>query len=366
MDFPRTVEEITPEWLTQVLRDNSAIDRENVVSFQPEPIGGDTGLAGVLHRLSLEYDVDVQAGDAPTSIVTKHSVREPVKRSRLKPPNAAEISFYKNFADEVGIDVPRMYFGAMDEDTAECVLLLEDLGHLRAVAQSEDCSAEDAIAVLSGISRVHAHYWSGGPAFDQISNFLPKSPTGTMTREHMDKNVGTFIELVGDYLPDGIETPAWKLAPKISKVVEMIYEPPITLIHGDLKTINMFFDDSVADPPRVVLYDWQALRTAKAALDVGYFISTNISTNTRRTIEHQLFESYHQSLIDLGVKNYSLDEMMYDVRVALLPRLTQRINSTVLLGETMMSTGKGMANMRALVESLQTLIDWNCDEVIPK
>jgi hypothetical protein len=34
MDFPRTIDEITPEWLTRVLRESGAIDGTNVESFE--------------------------------------------------------------------------------------------------------------------------------------------------------------------------------------------------------------------------------------------------------------------------------------------------------------------------------------------
>ena len=335
-----------------------------VESFDFERIGVETGMSGVLHRLTLEYDVEEK--DSPASVVSKHSSMDADRRTRSKPSNTVENMFYKNLVKDIGADVPRMHFSAMDDDTAECLLLLEDLGHLRSVGQTEDCSTEDALSVLRGISRIHAHFWSGGPGFDQIPDYLIDRSTSKISTENMERYLEPFVELTGDVLPEGIEGLARQVTPKLSEVIQMVYTPPITLIHGDLKLMNMFFDDSVADPPGVVLYDWQALMAAKASLDVSYFISTNFSTERRRMIEGELFDSYHQLLVDQGVKNYSLDEMMYDVRVAMLPRLAQRVITTVVSGEAMRSTEEGMANTRAMVESLQTLIDWNCDEVIPR
>ena len=43
MDFPRTVDEITPEWLTRVLRESGAIREAAVQSFETTDIGFDTG-----------------------------------------------------------------------------------------------------------------------------------------------------------------------------------------------------------------------------------------------------------------------------------------------------------------------------------
>ena len=46
MEFPRTVDEITPEWLTQVLRASGAITDTSIVSFSPAEIGVGRGAGG--------------------------------------------------------------------------------------------------------------------------------------------------------------------------------------------------------------------------------------------------------------------------------------------------------------------------------
>jgi hypothetical protein len=40
MDFPRTVDEITPEWLTNVLRESGAIDKSTVESVSANVLDG--------------------------------------------------------------------------------------------------------------------------------------------------------------------------------------------------------------------------------------------------------------------------------------------------------------------------------------
>ena len=68
MDFPRTVDEITPEWLTQVLRESGAIDGAKVESFVFEDIGGQ-GAWSEVRRIVLEYETTETA--APPSLVAK-------------------------------------------------------------------------------------------------------------------------------------------------------------------------------------------------------------------------------------------------------------------------------------------------------
>ena len=54
MDFPRTADEITPEWLTQVLRESGTIRNASVESFEVSGLAG--GLVGNVNRVLLEYD----------------------------------------------------------------------------------------------------------------------------------------------------------------------------------------------------------------------------------------------------------------------------------------------------------------------
>ena len=56
MDFPRTVNEITPGWLTRVLRDSGAIKQARVESIDASPMGEERGATAELHLLNVGYD----------------------------------------------------------------------------------------------------------------------------------------------------------------------------------------------------------------------------------------------------------------------------------------------------------------------
>ena len=56
MQFPRTVDEITAEWLTETLRESGAIRDAAVESFEIMNVGDDQGVAGEVNRLKLSYD----------------------------------------------------------------------------------------------------------------------------------------------------------------------------------------------------------------------------------------------------------------------------------------------------------------------
>jgi hypothetical protein len=112
IDFPRTVEEITPEWLTQVLRESGAIKDASVESFEVEPIGIGMGFIGTLKRLVLQFDI--HEPNAPESVVAKFSPIEESKREFFRTVNTREYQFYPMFGPSVPVDSPRNYFSAMD------------------------------------------------------------------------------------------------------------------------------------------------------------------------------------------------------------------------------------------------------------
>ena len=105
----------------------------------------------------------------------------------------------------------------------------------------------------------------------------------------------------------------------------------------------------------------------KAAAEVGVFIMQSFAVESRRKHEHYLLSEYYSSIVDLGVTGYSYDELLDDIRVGVLPRLVLRTN--VIgggLGDRALASHDGRLRLMKMVESLQMLVDWNCDEVIPK
>ena len=99
---------------------------------------------------------------------------------------------------------------------------------------------------------------------------------------------------------------------------------------------------------------------------MAVFISESFAVVSRRQHENQLITEYHADLMDRGVKGYSYDEFLTDVRLALLSHLALIANVMVNLSEKMLSTDNGRKALAAMCERTQMLVDWNCDEVIPR
>ena len=96
--------------------------------LQGDPIGEGMGFVGEVARLLIEYSGG--SNEAPPTLVAKiavsnDEVRKFADRAGLY---AAEIGFYTEFGQNLGVRIPRFYYGATAE--GYFVLLLEDLSHL--------------------------------------------------------------------------------------------------------------------------------------------------------------------------------------------------------------------------------------------
>lgn len=368
MDFPRTVDEITPEWLTQVLRESGAVREAKVNSFDVIDIGDDTGLTADLNNIQLAYDFDEDS--APASVISKQTRPDllgEVGLAGIREAYGREIGFYGELAPQAGIRSPATYFAGQDSTTGEMMLLLEDLGRYRLVDQADDCSYEDAVSVVASLAKMHAKWWNN----DELTKYkwLLDRPTvarPVAAQENFSKGLETFLSVFGDFIPLDVEPLARKLEPRIPAVVTALASPPFTLVHGDFKLGNIFFDDLVEPENSVIAYDWQVAGRFRSASDVGLFILQSFTTDSRRKLEHQLLSDYYCRLTDLGVSEYSYEQFLSDVRLAILPRLVVRVNTFSNAGRRYLGTEDGVLRAKKMLEGLQMLVDWNCEDVIPK
>ena len=67
--FPRTLEAVTPQWLTEVLQSDGAIGDAVVIAFDGKPLGAGAGFQSSMQRLTLNYSDP--ACDGPRNLIIK-------------------------------------------------------------------------------------------------------------------------------------------------------------------------------------------------------------------------------------------------------------------------------------------------------
>ncbi len=290
---PASIDEIDRELLAELL--GEALGGGRLTGFTAERIGEGVGMMGSLHRVSL--DVDGGDGTAPDSVIVKLAGDDTFGRQ-----NAAmfgwfqrEVHFYSSIADGT-VRTPACHAGRHHPETDDFVLVLEDLGHLRAVDQIDGCSVEDARTVMRALARLGAAFWQDVDRVDGVPHaWDPPNPDG-------------FAFVMGECGPLFEQQFPGRLPPELSEaiarmpeVVHELFTPPPelprTLMHNDFRLDNLLFDDERDD---VAILDWQLMTKGAAGGDVAYFLSQSLTVEDRRQHERELLGLYHSTLAELG------------------------------------------------------------------
>ncbi len=363
MGFPRTVDEITPEWLTSVLRDSGVLQQAKVQSLEHVPVSG--GLSGDVNRVSPIY-VDLD-GNEPNTLIAKFANTDETRRLRRRDigNHLHEVGFYRHASRKTRARTAECYFADTEEKSGHYVLLLEDVGTLRTVSQFDGCSLSDAYRVMDYAAALHGSWWgdSALEGFDWLGDLSNSEEIRTRHRQLRDVQP-KFLEIVSDRMPSEFIDIFNGFVEHYVELLERLSKPPLTISHGDFRLANIFFDDIAEGADSVLAVDWEVVSRLRPSYDVATFIVGAFDTETRRQNDVDLFRAYHDNLLSYGVTDYRWEEFRTDLQIGLLARMA--IQANVL---TVAPSGGPEVDKRRvewICDRLQMVLDWNCDEVIPR
>ena len=327
MRFPTMPDEMTGEWLTQILRDADVIKDGRVDSFEAKPIGGVKGALGQLFRVNLTVEpVDTLA---PQTLIAKFAPADAEWRMNFHHAGffEREVRFYRELAEEVTLSVPDCYYSALNEETGEFVLLLEDLAPARNGDRLAGCSLAEAALAIGEAARFHAAWWDNP---QRIQRHWTQSPdvgnTFQVVQYLYQQSWPPFASRLASSLPNTIVAIGQRLEDQAIAVYEHLHRPPQTLVHSDFMLDNFFFADVDGELSLTVI-DWQLLSVGRGAVDVASLLGGNLSIDDRRTHEMNLLRTYHAVLLEHGVRDYSFAQCLDDYRLAMLDGFVRMVIS---------------------------------------
>ncbi|MFI5719165.1 phosphotransferase [Nocardia sp. NPDC051750] len=300
MTPPVDIGDLTPGWLATVLG-------RPVREVTAEPVG--TGQIGSVYRLRLTGD------GVPDRLLAKLPAADPGTRAMLAGAYRQEVRFYTEIAGTVTVRTPRCHHAEIHGDGAEFVLLLEDLAPARQGDQIAGCPVTEAHPAVANLAGLHAPRWCDETLLD-IEGFSRNGP----------EEAGTLAELYGPTTEIFLDRLGDRLSPEDHDTVRacgdtiadwLIARPErFGLVHGDYRLDNLLF--GAGEPAQVTAVDWQTVNLGLPARDLAYFITTSLDPDARRTAEKALVATYHRRLVELGVRDYPLDDCLQDYRFAAL------------------------------------------------
>ncbi|MGH2611164.1 MAG: phosphotransferase, partial [Tepidiformaceae bacterium] len=190
-------------------------------------------------------------------------------------------------------------------------LLLEDLAPMRVGDQVESCTIEQARLALRELARHQARWWEA----PDLAGF------GWLPSVDCEANRGLapmyagalplFLEHTAGRLSEPVRETARRLEHLILPALTDYTERPATVLHGDYRLDNLFFDDAAES---LAVVDWQIMSRGPAVFDAAYFLGGSLEPGVRRAAEQDLLREYHESLLSGGVVDYDFDTMWEDYR----------------------------------------------------
>jgi hypothetical protein len=314
LTIPAGPEALSAEWLTDALRSTGIIQTAKVTSFETEVIGEGSGFIGQLARVKLHYDA-AEAG-APASLIAKFPAAGAAGREigNLFDFYRREIKFYEEIAHEIELSTPKRYYSASNLDTGEHILLLEDMHPARVGDHAEGCTLEEAELALRNIAKFHATWWES-PRLEEIADWMPMidAPVHQSAQNSYQQAWAPFIENFGDRMTPAMRKTAEEIAQNVIKLQSSIADRPHTIIHGDYRTDNLFFETAAGGAPFSVA-DWQIACRGRGIFDVAYLLCGGLDAELRAANEERLVRLYHDTLVANGVTGYGFEQCWTEYR----------------------------------------------------
>ena len=308
--IPRYPGDVTPEWLSAVLRER----HPTVEVSHVDVVAIGTGQTGATYRVTARYVTD--PGDLPQTYVIKLPAQDDTVRDRVVIGYRSECAFYSSVADRVQVPTPQCFYCEITEDAMDFALLLADQAPAVQGDQLAGCGEQEARLAANALAGLHAPSWCDPVWLDfpGIAFGRPDEAGARGMGEVARMSADITIEKLGDRM-SAEDRETFRSAMGLVEPWLLAEYDRFALLHGDYRLDNMLFDP---DRTRVSVVDWQTLGVGLPARDLAYFTATSLNSRLRARIEGDLVAGYHQALTGCGVTDYDRETCWRDYRLGVL------------------------------------------------
>ena len=301
--MPTTIDEVTLTWLAETTG-------WNLEAVTIERIGVGIGVSSAVYRVHL------RGPGSPETVVVKLPALDAaaVFTSTMLRMYLRETRFFLELAHQTPIRVPRCHHAEIDAETSQFVLVMEDVGHLRAVDQVVGMGIPDAERAIDGLARWHATWWrqadelAGDGLTVSLGDEIYKAVLPLVFAEGWDKLMGE-VEI-----PAAIQAVGPRWIDAMPRLLDGLADVPTTMVHGDFRADNLLFDGDGS----VVALDFQLVGTGHGAYDLAYFVTQSITAADASDQEQALFGRWIAGLERAGVPRPDLSDSWEKYRAAAL------------------------------------------------
>jgi hypothetical protein len=292
-DVITSIEQVTPAWLTNVLREGGHLAAEQVHTVTVTGIHAEQ-VHSISDFLALDYGPSAHSG-LPTRLFLKLP-RPGTDLTVAAAIGEREVGMYRMFAaHQHALPIVPCYSAAYAPTAQTYHLLLDDLSTTHDQPAWHLEIAEHYITeTIDCLAQFHAYWWEH-PSLYQLSKSLPHQEEGTAEITTLQQALPMFFNTLGDSLTRADRYLYEQTCAALLQVcAARTMQPGRTLVHGAAHFWNFLYP---LDPHmhRTRLLDWQCVHTGMGVEDVAYTIILRYPHRTAAN-EHALMQRYHHQL----------------------------------------------------------------------
>jgi thiamine kinase-like enzyme len=222
-----------------------------------------------------------------------------------------ELAAYRLLAPLKGKYSPRLFAGISANQGSNGLLLLEEIRNARNFDQLRGLSWRQLTSAIRAIAHIHAYFWNS-PTLKKDRG-LPHHHY--MRSQEVKQNLTAFFRWAK--LTPRDCTLFSELTSQVPAILARFKKRPLTLVHGDLRSDNVFFGER-----SVRFIDWGLSLAGNATFDLARFAGGSARKPLSLLQHVDLFSLWHRELLRRGVGNYPSHEAWSDYRDSLLLTLT--------------------------------------------
>ena len=355
--MPKTIiksNELTPEWLTDLLRQGGHLKHGAVVEISSRTF---QSYFADFYRLEIKYS-DGATPDLPALMILKIPFAEmPVALDMGREEVAA---YRKLFAAMPGPPLARCFDSFIDGESRRSHLLLEDLSatHFSPYSNNSEISPRQWERCVESLAELHGFWWESALLGAEVGKLFDEAEIEKIKDLHED-SLPKFVAVMGDEL-----SPEWrKIFEKTLAFYPGFWRERLTtrrhntLIHGDAHSWNFLFPKD-AENGRAIIIDLATLRVRPPTNDLAYLMGLKWKPDRRASLELPLLRHYHGALASRGGQNYSWEDCLLDYRYSIV---TQLFTPVIQCASGALSPGIWRANFDRITAAFQ---DHDCIKLI--
>jgi len=244
-----------------------------------------------------------------------------------------ELAAYRLLAPLKGKLSPRLFSGASALRGSDGLLLLEFLQGARNRDQLRGLTWPELVSATRAIARVHGRFWNSAAL--KKAKGLPHHQY--MRAHELRRHLPIFLRWAKLKSKTG---KIFRTLPgQVDRALARLRQRPLTLVHGDLRSDNIFYSRN-----SVRFIDWGLALAGNAAFDLAR-LAGGSARKPLSLLQHvELFKIWHSELIRRGVRAYPLHDAWQDYRDAVLLTLTIPVTNAPTLA-SFSPRGRKMAKL---------------------